>query len=176
MVQMEISSVVEPNTSTMGCPTINIQSGSSRYKRVFTKDTENQCFLQLLDLNEQWIRSVLNVDFCVRSYSLNQLHTYMILIISYTSNWIFQFVFAATAATIVSGAIAERCQFFAYFAYSIILTGWVYPPVSHWAWDGEGWLSQTGLYKDFAGSGVVHVSHQNTNFRSTKTNFPAARS
>jgi len=71
--------------------------------------------------------------------------------------WFFQFVFAATAATIVSGAIAERCQFFAYFAYSIILTGWVYPPVSHWAWDGAGWLAQTGYYKDFAGSGVVHL-------------------
>ena len=69
----------------------------------------------------------------------------------------FQFVFAATAATIVSGAIAERCQFFAYFAYSIILTGWVYPPVSHWAWDGSGWLAQTGFYYDFAGSGVVHL-------------------
>jgi len=71
--------------------------------------------------------------------------------------WFFQFVFAATAATIVSGAIAERCQFFAYFAYSIIITGWVYPPVSHWAWDGSGWLAQTGYYKDFAGSGVVHL-------------------
>jgi len=71
--------------------------------------------------------------------------------------WFFQFVFAATAATIVSGAIAERCQFFAYFAYSIILTGWVYPPVSHWAWDDAGWLAETKFYKDFAGSGVVHL-------------------
>ena len=62
-----------------------------------------------------------------------------------------------TAATIVSGAIAERCQFFAYFVYSIIITGWVYPPVSHWAWDEAGWLAQTGFYKDFAGSGVVHL-------------------
>ena len=66
-------------------------------------------------------------------------------------------MFAATAATIVSGAIAERCQFFAYFMYSIIITGWVYPPVSHWAWDGTGWLAQTGYYLDFAGSGVVHL-------------------
>lgn len=71
--------------------------------------------------------------------------------------WFFQFVFAATAATIVSGAIAERCQFVAYFVYSILITGWVYPPVSHWAWDGAGWLAQGGYYADFAGSGVVHL-------------------
>eukprot|EP00095_Tigriopus_kingsejongensis_P003363 maker-scaffold557_size137338-snap-gene-0.13 protein:Tk03363 transcript:maker-scaffold557_size137338-snap-gene-0.13-mRNA-1 annotation:"predicted protein" len=72
--------------------------------------------------------------------------------------WFFQFVFAATAATIVSGSIAERCQFFAYFVYSILITGWVYPPVSHWAWDANtpGWLNQLG-YQDFAGSGVVHL-------------------
>lgn len=71
-------------------------------------------------------------------------------------SWFFQFVFAATAATIVSGSIAERCQFTAYFVYSILITGWVYPPVSHWAWDGTGWLNQLG-YHDFAGSGVVHI-------------------
>jgi len=70
--------------------------------------------------------------------------------------WFFQFVFAATAATIVSGSIAERCCFNAYFIYSIIITGWVYPPVTHWAWDSNGWLTELG-YKDFAGSGVVHV-------------------
>ncbi len=72
--------------------------------------------------------------------------------------WFFQFVFAATAATIVSGAIAERCQFVAYFVYSILITAWVYPPVSHWAWDGDtpGFLVTLG-YRDFAGSGVVHL-------------------
>jgi len=86
------------------------------------------------------------------------------------SNWFFQFVFAATAATIVSGAIAERCQFAAYFLYSLVITGWVYPVVSHWAWSGDGWLSLVGCsaeqladnscpgyYRDFAGSGVVHL-------------------
>ena len=72
-------------------------------------------------------------------------------------SWFFQFVFAATTATIVSGAIAERCTMVAYFAYSIILTGWVYPVVSHWAWDSDGWLNQNG-YMDFAGSGVVHLT------------------
>jgi Amt family ammonium transporter len=87
--------------------------------------------------------------------------------------WFFQYVFAATAATIVSGAIAERCQFAAYFLYSIIITGWVYPVVSHWAWSGDGWLSIVGCtaeelemnscnggrgyYMDYAGSGVVHL-------------------
>ena len=72
--------------------------------------------------------------------------------------WFFQFVFAATAATIVSGTIAERCQFVAYFVYSILITGWVYPPVSHWAWDCDtpGFLCEWG-YADFAGSGVVHL-------------------
>jgi len=70
-------------------------------------------------------------------------------------SWFFQFVFAATAATIVSGAIAERCTFTAYFCYSIIITGWMYPPVTHWGWHGDGWLAANG-YQDFAGSGIVH--------------------
>jgi len=73
------------------------------------------------------------------------------------AKWFFQFVFAATAATIVSGAIAERCHILPYFLYSIIITGCVYPPVSHWAWDSTGWLSEAGFYTDFAGSGVVHL-------------------
>ncbi|XP_022793779.1 putative ammonium transporter 1 [Stylophora pistillata] len=84
------------------------------------------------------------------------------------SHWFFHFVFAATAATIVSGAMAERTEFKAYLVYSVFLTGFVYPVVTHWAWDGNGWLA-TGLkytkdnvtmsvtYQDFAGSGVVHV-------------------
>ena len=64
-------------------------------------------------------------------------------------------MFCATAATIVSGAVAERCDLPAYFAYSIVLSGLVYPVVAHWAWTPGGWLAVNG-YIDFAGSGVVH--------------------
>lgn len=71
--------------------------------------------------------------------------------------WFFQFVFAATTATIVSGAMAERCDFGAYLIYSAVLTGFVYPIVSHWAWAPSGWLAN-GHYHDFAGSGVVHLT------------------
>ncbi|XP_014289420.1 putative ammonium transporter 1 [Halyomorpha halys] len=70
--------------------------------------------------------------------------------------WFFQFVFAATAATILSGAVAERCNFIAYIVYSGVISGFVYPVVSHWAWHEEGWMKKMG-YKDFAGSGVVHA-------------------
>lgn len=72
--------------------------------------------------------------------------------------WFSQFVIAATVATIVSGAIAERCQLVAYLVYSLLITGCVYPPVSHWAWDCDapGFLCEWG-YNDFAGSGVVHL-------------------
>ena len=66
--------------------------------------------------------------------------------------WIFQAVFAATAATIVSGAMAERTNYSGYLAYSAVITGLIYPIVGHWIWGG-GWLS--GMV-DFAGSTVVH--------------------
>jgi len=71
------------------------------------------------------------------------------------SHWFWQFVFCATAATIVSGAVAERCELAAYFTYSIVITGLIYPVVAHWAWTSGGWLAVNG-YVDFAGSGVVH--------------------
>ena len=68
--------------------------------------------------------------------------------------WLFQLVFAATAATIVSGAMAERTQFKSYLIYSFFITALLYPIVGHWTWGG-GWLS--GLeFSDFAGSTVVH--------------------
>lgn len=67
---------------------------------------------------------------------------------------VFQTMFCATAATIVSGAIAERTKFSAYLAYSALIVGVVYPISGHWAW-GNGWLSELG-FNDFAGSAVVH--------------------
>jgi len=68
--------------------------------------------------------------------------------------WMFQTVFAATAATIVSGAMAERTKFISYLLYSVVISGVVYPIVGHWIWGG-GWLSDLG-FVDFAGSTVVH--------------------
>lgn len=70
------------------------------------------------------------------------------------AKFLFQMVFAGTAATIVSGAIAERTKFHAYLIYSVIISGFIYPIVGHWIWGG-GWLAQLG-FLDFAGSTVVH--------------------
>ncbi len=68
--------------------------------------------------------------------------------------YFFQLVFAATAATIVSGAMAERTRFIAYIFYSVVITAFIYPIVGHWIW-GRGWLAELGMW-DFAGSTVVH--------------------
>jgi Amt family ammonium transporter len=68
---------------------------------------------------------------------------------------IFQTVFCATAATIVSGAMAERTKFSAYCIYSLVISALVYPISGHWIWGG-GWLSQLGFH-DFAGSTAVHM-------------------
>ena len=70
------------------------------------------------------------------------------------SDWFFQMVFVATAASIVSGALAERVKLWSFFLFILILTGIIYPIVGAWTW-GEGWLSQMG-FKDFAGSTSVH--------------------
>ncbi|TRY72346.1 hypothetical protein TCAL_08163 [Tigriopus californicus] len=69
----------------------------------------------------------------------------------------FQCTFAATSATIVSGAIAERCHFNGYIIFSCIITGILYPIATHWCWAEGGWLAELG-FVDFAGSGVVHMS------------------
>ncbi|MBN73803.1 MAG: ammonium transporter [Gimesia sp.] len=70
-------------------------------------------------------------------------------------DFLFQVAFAATAATIVSGAVAGRLKFSSYLIYSIILTGIIYPISGYWKWGG-GWLDAMGFY-DFAGSIVVHA-------------------
>ena len=67
----------------------------------------------------------------------------------------FQLVFAATACTIVSGAVAERARLGTFFAFVALATAFVYPVVGHWVWGG-GWLSEMG-FRDFAGSTVVHA-------------------
>ncbi len=73
--------------------------------------------------------------------------------------WMFQCVFAATAATIVSGAVAERTKFTGYLIYSVVLCAFIYPVFGSWAWgsllNGGGWLENLGFI-DFAGSTVVH--------------------
>lgn len=68
---------------------------------------------------------------------------------------LFQTMFCATTATIISGAVAERFKFNTYLILSAFMTGIVYPVIGHWVWGG-GWLSQIG-FSDFAGSGAVHM-------------------
>jgi Amt family ammonium transporter len=70
------------------------------------------------------------------------------------AKFFFQLVFAGTAATIVSGAVAERIKYFSFFVFSFLMGALIYPIQGHWIWGG-GWLSQLG-FKDFAGSTVVH--------------------
>jgi Amt family ammonium transporter len=79
--------------------------------------------------------------------------------------WVFQVVFAGTAATIISGAIAERTKFVGYLIFTILISGVIYPILGHWAWGSfggawgagseKGWLEAMGFI-DFAGSTVVH--------------------
>lgn len=71
------------------------------------------------------------------------------------SNFVFNLVFCATTATIVSGAMAERTKFLSYCVYSGIISALIYPIEAHWIWGG-GWLSQMGFH-DFAGSCAIHM-------------------
>jgi Amt family ammonium transporter len=70
------------------------------------------------------------------------------------TKFFFQLVFAGTAATIVSGAVAERVKFMAFVVFSFVMVGLIYPVTGHWIWGG-GWLASLGFW-DFAGSTVVH--------------------
>ena len=71
------------------------------------------------------------------------------------SNFVFNLVFCATAATIVSGAMAERTKFLSYCIYSAVISAVIYPIEAHWTWGG-GWLAQMGFH-DFAGSNCIHM-------------------
>ncbi|KAL3074246.1 hypothetical protein niasHS_015076 [Heterodera schachtii] len=82
------------------------------------------------------------------------------------SKFFFQFVFCATASTIISGAVAERAEFACFITYSLAITAFVYPVLTHWGWTKQGWMAASGFvvddahqvtYVDFAGSGMVHV-------------------
>ena len=70
------------------------------------------------------------------------------------SDWFFQMVFVATAASIVSGALAERVKMWTFFVFTLALTAVIYPIVGAWTWGG-GWLDELG-FEDFAGSTIVH--------------------
>ncbi len=71
------------------------------------------------------------------------------------SNFVFNLVFCATTATIVSGAMAERTKFLSYCIYSAVISAVIYPVEAHWTWGG-GWLAQIGFH-DFAGSNCIHM-------------------
>lgn len=72
------------------------------------------------------------------------------------SSFVFNLVFCATAATIVSGAAAERTKFATYCIYSIVISAVIYPIEAHWIWGSGGWLAEMG-YIDFAGSSAIHM-------------------
>jgi Amt family ammonium transporter len=73
------------------------------------------------------------------------------------SDFFFQVVFVATAMSIVSGAVAERMKLWAFFAFAVVLTGFIYPIQGFWNWGG-GFLTESFGYFDFAGSGTVHLA------------------
>ena len=72
------------------------------------------------------------------------------------SSWIFNLVFCATTATIVSGAMAERTKFSSYCIYSAVISAVIYPIEAHWIWGPDGWLTGMGFH-DYAGSTAIHM-------------------
>ncbi len=88
------------------------------------------------------------------------------------STFVFNLVFCATTATIVSGAMAERTKFLSYCVYSAVISAVIYPIEAHWTWGG-GWLAGIGFH-DFAGSNCIHMVGGIMHFR--VTTFRLARS
>jgi Amt family ammonium transporter len=85
-------------------------------------------------------------------------HTYGTTGVAFMAFWLFQFAFADTASTIVSGAMVGRTAFKGDLLYSIGVTGFIYPIFGHWAWGPNGWLATLNTpFRDFAGSTVVHT-------------------
>jgi len=75
------------------------------------------------------------------------------------SDFFFQVVFVATAMSIVSGAVAERMKLWAFLAFAVVMTGFIYPMEGSWAWGGNAVFGMYSLgYKDYAGSGIVHMA------------------
>ncbi|MBB3230529.1 ammonium transporter [Halomonas stenophila] len=75
---------------------------------------------------------------------------------SMRADFFFQVVFVATAMSIVSGAVAERMKLWAFLAFTVVMTGVIYPVSGYWTWGG-GWLAEVG-FSDYAGSGIVHLA------------------
>jgi ammonium transporter, Amt family len=87
--------------------------------------------------------------------SANTTHAYGLGTYTLWADFLFQGMFAATAATIVSGAVAERVKLGKFMIYAVLLVGFAYPVTGYWKWGG-GWLAEKGFY-DFAGSSLVHA-------------------
>jgi ammonium transporter, Amt family len=85
-------------------------------------------------------------------------HTYQSTGVAFMAFWLFQFAFADTASTIVSGAMVGRTAFKGDLFYSIMVSGFIYPIFGHWVWGPNGWLATMDTpFRDFAGSTVVHT-------------------
>ena len=85
----------------------------------------------------------------------NRFYFFTTHVAGYQTYFVFQAMFVATAATIISGAVAERMKLFAFLAFAVVMTGFIYPVQGFWKWGG-GALDEAG-FLDFAGSGVVHM-------------------
>src|SRR5690606_26720297 len=137
-----------------------VESGFVRAKNVtniLMKNVLDACFAGLVYFAVGW-----GIAYGVDGNKFMGIGNWFLTDFSDYGSWFFQFALAATAATIVSGAMAERTKFGAYIVYTVFITAFIYPVVTHWVWDGNGWLTAftddafngVGVI-DFAGSTVV---------------------